>query len=137
MLVSVLEDADDLSSNGNKSITNTQGRTARQSWRAADRLSEADVRDLVDRYQNGATQGELATRYGISRGAVRRLLQEQGVELRTRGLTPEQVDQAVRLYSQGWSLARIGERLGVDAGTVHARLRELGVRMRDTHGRER
>jgi hypothetical protein len=95
------------------------------------------VADLVGRYRAGVTLSSLAEGYKISRGAVRRLLQREGVEMRRRGLTSEQVDEAMRLYGQGWSLARVGERLGVDTGTVHARLRERGVRMRDTQGRER
>jgi DNA-directed RNA polymerase specialized sigma24 family protein len=57
--------------------------------------------------------------------------------MRMRGLSAEQIDEAVRLYEAGQSLARIGERLGVDAGTVRARVVERRVRMRDTHGRER
>lgn len=51
------------------------------------------------------------------------------------GLSPTQVDEAVRLSVEGASLETIGPRLGVDAGTVHARLRERGLRMRDTQGR--
>jgi len=58
--------------------------------------------------------------------------------MRMHGLSPEQIEEAVRLYEAGWSLARIGTKLGVDAGTVQARLRERGMRMRmrDAQGRE-
>jgi hypothetical protein len=31
--------------------------------------------------------------------------------MRRRGLSLEQIDEAVRLYESGWSLARVGERL--------------------------
>jgi hypothetical protein len=54
-----------------------------------------------------------------------------------QGLSPKQIEEAVRLYEAGWSLARIGTKLGVDAGTVQAGLRERGVKMRDAHGRAR
>jgi DNA-directed RNA polymerase specialized sigma24 family protein len=43
-----------------------------------------------------------------------------------RGLSPDQVDEAVKLYKDGWSLARIGERMDVDPTTVLARLRGRG-----------
>ena len=52
-----------------------------------------------------------------------------------RGLSLDQVDDAIRLYDIGWSLARIGEHLRVDPTTVLNRLRERGIPTRDTHGR--
>jgi len=136
-LVSVLDEVHNPTVNRNETVTNTAGQTARAGWRAVDRLTEPEVTSLVEQYQDGATLVALAEGHKISRGAVRRLLQRDGIELRRRGLTPEQVDQAVDLYRRGWSLARIGEQLGVTANTVHTRLRERGVRMRNTHGRER
>jgi hypothetical protein len=64
-------------------------------------------------------------------------LRRHGVSMRRRGLSGEQVDEAVHLYGLGWSLARVGARLGVDATTVQARLRERGIAMRDAQGRPR
>jgi hypothetical protein len=40
------------------------------------------------------------------------------VPMRRRGLSPDQIDEAVRLYGEGWSLARIGEQMQVDPTTV-------------------
>ncbi|MGQ0776414.1 MAG: helix-turn-helix domain-containing protein [Pseudonocardiales bacterium] len=57
--------------------------------------------------------------------------------MRRRGLSLDQLDEAVQLYREGWSLARIGEQMGVDPTTVLTRLRERGLRRRDTRGRER
>jgi hypothetical protein len=59
------------------------------------------------------------------------------VRMRMRGLSPEQIDEAVRLYEAGWSLARIGDRMEVDDMTVLHRLRDRGVKTRDPQGRER
>ena len=80
---------------------------------------------------------QLGDRFGIDRRTVSQILHRHGVPMRRRGLSPEQIDEAVQLYDGGWSLAWIGERLGVNPSTVLARLRERGVRMRDTHGRVR
>lgn len=44
-----------------------------------------------------------------------------------RGLSPEQIDEAVRLYEACWPLARIGERMGADPTTMLTKLGE-GVR---------
>lgn len=68
---------------------------------------------------------------------VRVILRRHGVEMRRRGLSPDQVHDAIRLYEAGWSLARIGEHLNVDPITVLNRLRERGIPTRDTHGRAR
>ncbi len=75
--------------------------------------------------------------FGIARQTVGKILKHEGVTMRRRGLTPEQVDEAVRLYKAGWSLTRISERMNVDPTTVLSRLRERGVRTRDPHGRRR
>jgi DNA-binding CsgD family transcriptional regulator len=80
---------------------------------------------------------QLGDRFGIDRRTVSQILHRHGVPMRRRGLSPEQIDEAVQLYDGGWSLAWIGERMGVIPSTVLARLRERGVRMRDTHGRVR
>jgi hypothetical protein len=59
------------------------------------------------------------------------------VPMRRRGLSADQIDDAIHLYNLGWSLARIGQRLGVDPTTVLTKLRQCGIRTRDTHGRPR
>ena len=80
---------------------------------------------------------DLAHKFGIHRVTVSRLLRLEGVELRIRGLTADEIDVAVELYGQGESLARIGEHFDVDHGTVWRQVRRRGVNMRDTHGRPR
>jgi hypothetical protein len=80
---------------------------------------------------------ELSDRFNIERRTVSNVLHRHGVPMRRRGLTPEQVDDAIHLYNLGWSLARIGTQMDVTADTVRKRLLEHGVTMRDTHGRPR
>lgn len=48
-------------------------------WRVCDRLSEADVQNLVLRYREGATARELAEHFKIGMTSVKRLLREHGV----------------------------------------------------------
>jgi hypothetical protein len=66
---------------------------------------------------------------------VSTILHRHGVEMRRRGIAPDQVDDAIRCYDSGWSLARIGEHLKVDPTTVLSQLRRRGIPTRDTHGR--
>jgi hypothetical protein len=80
---------------------------------------------------------ELGARFGIERRTVSDVLHRHGVPMRRRGLSPDQVDDAIHLYNLGWSLARVGERLNLGRTTVLTRLRERGIPARDTHGRPR
>jgi hypothetical protein len=57
--------------------------------------------------------------------------------MRRRGLSLDQVDQAIHLYNLGWSLARVADHLVVDPTTVLNKLRERGVPTRDSQGRPR
>ena len=92
---------------------------------------------MISGYQSGATVSELGDRFGIERRTVSSILHRRGVPMRRRGLSPDQVDDAIHLYSLGWSLARVGDHLGVNHTTVLNKLRERGIPTRDTHGRSR
>ncbi len=85
---------------------------------------------MVEEYQQGTGTIQLAKLYGISRETLRATLRRAGLPQHERGLSAEQVDQAVQLYAAGESLARIGKRFDVDAHTVGRRLRENGVAIR-------
>jgi hypothetical protein len=75
---------------------------------------------------------ELGSRFGIERRTVSNI---RHGPMRRRGLSPEQVDDAIRLYELGRPLARVGTHLGVDHTTVLTKLRERGVQTHDSHGR--
>jgi hypothetical protein len=84
----------------------------------ARQLDIDQIQALIQGYTMGATTYELGHRFGIDRRTVSTILHRHGVEKRRRGLSPDQVDDAIRLYESGWSLARIGEHLKVDPTTV-------------------
>lgn len=86
-------------------------------------------------YHAGTSTTELATRYGIGKGTVLKVLREAGVELRWPRMTEPEIREATRLYESGLSLADVGKRLGRGYSTVHKALRRHGVKMRDPHGR--
>lgn len=110
---------------------------ARSKPKRARQLDAAQIRELIAGYEGGATVYELAARFGIERRTVGEILHRHHVPMRRRGLTPDQIDDAIHLYGQGWSLARVGRHLGVDGMTVLNRLRERGISTRDTQGRPR
>lgn len=92
---------------------------------------------LIQGYTAGARTYELGDRFGVDRRTVSAIIHQHDVPIRRRGLSPDQVDEAIHLYHLGWSLARVGEHLGVDPTAVRNRLQERGVGTRDTPGRAR
>jgi hypothetical protein len=103
----------------------------------ARQLDTNQTQALIQGYTAGATTYELGARFGIDRRTVSTILHRHGVDMRQRGLSPSQVDDAIHLYDSGWSLARIGNHLSVDSTTVLNRLRERDIPTRDTHRRPR
>ncbi|HEX3784271.1 MAG TPA: hypothetical protein VHX38_31825 [Pseudonocardiaceae bacterium] len=92
--------------------------------------------ELIAGYDAGRTVYELGEQFGIDRKTVSRILHRHDVPMRRRGLSPEQVDEAVRLRAEGWSTYKISIKMGTDQRTVQRRLGERGVGMRDTQERE-
>ncbi|MBB4930382.1 lambda repressor-like predicted transcriptional regulator [Lipingzhangella halophila] len=103
--------------------------------RAIQRPTDKHISDIVAEYREGATIRQLAIKHRIGRETVSKILKQSGVTMRRTGLTPEQVEEAVRLYTKGWSLAKIGNRFSVDGKTVWSRLTDRGVRMREPYER--
>src|SRR5258708_38889850 len=64
----------------------------------AKQLDAHQVQELIADYQAGATVFRLGDQFGISRQTVSKILRRHGVPIRRRGLSPEQIDEAVRLY---------------------------------------
>lgn len=56
-------------------------------WRIGDRLSEADLEQLLAAFTAGMSKKKLAERYGISRGSVRRLIERYGASKVSSGLS--------------------------------------------------
>jgi hypothetical protein len=94
--------------------------------RAEERLGPVGVGQLVADYLAGQSTKQLQRTYGLSQGAVLRLLDVAGVPRRQRGLSEAQVQEAVGLYTEGWSLTRIGDRFGKDHTVVKNALLKLG-----------
>ena len=63
-------------------LVSVSGNTANV-WRVSDRLSETDVRTLLDAYRTGTTTRTLAARYNVGTSTIKRLLKEHQVRRRT------------------------------------------------------
>jgi hypothetical protein len=74
----------------------------RNRLRRARRLDGDQVLQLIAGDQSGATIYELGDQFGIERRTVSNILHRHDVPMRRRGLSPDQVDDAIHLYNLGW-----------------------------------
>lgn len=97
------------------------------------KLSPAEVVELVDAYETGASQRELTRRFGLHEQTVRAHLRRQGVNLRPqRVLTDVQEAEAVRLYAEDmWTLAELAARFEVGQTAIRNVLVRRGVGRRE------
>jgi hypothetical protein len=105
--------------------------------KATQRLPPDTLQQLVTDYRDGMPTAQLMAIYHLSKGAILRIMDAQGVPRRNTAMSPVETITAIRLYRQGWSLARVGAHLNRDAGTIQHVLIRAGVPRRDSHGRER
>jgi len=110
-----------------------RGRLSNPSQR---RLSPADIDDLVDAYQAGATISQLAVEFGIHRTTVAGHLDRSGVPRHSEQTAwdDEILKQAAELYATGLSLADVADKFGIDPQTVANRFRRAGVAVRPRRG---
>lgn len=88
------------------------------------------IRELVSRYEAGASSHELRAEFGLAQGSVLKILEDHGVVRQRGGLSPEQRDEAVRLYDDGLGIQRIATQLDSSYSTVRRALLEACVAMR-------
>ena len=101
-------------------------RTTR-SVRRLRRLSDPEVDQLVERYQNGCSIHILARDFGIHRTTVTAQLKTGGVWRAPRRLTKAEASDAIKRYEQGWSLVRVADHFGVSSDAVRRALKRANV----------
>lgn len=72
----------------------------------------------MQRYQAGEQSTDLAKEHNIAKSTLLRLLAEQGVQTRQRGLTPEKEREIIRLRKQGFIIRDIAKRVGCSYDTA-------------------
>lgn len=94
-----------------------------QRYRIADRFAPKDLIAIAQRYQAGEHSTDLAKEHGIAKSTLLRLLAEQGIQTRQRGLTPEKEREIIRLRKQGLIIRDIANRVGCSYDTTRIFLR--------------
>ncbi|WP_443451447.1 hypothetical protein [Glutamicibacter arilaitensis] len=76
------------------------------------RLTEAQIQDVLRRYEAGEASAAVGKALGISKTTVISLLNEHGITIRGHGLTDQQKKQASRLRQSGFTLNEIARQIG-------------------------
>lgn len=100
------------------------------------KLTDADIDDLIKRYQTLEPIEEIAASFSISVSYLKSLMSKRGVrrpKVVRRALTPEQADELVRRYLAGESTKQLGPAFGISSRTVSDYLRRAGVKARPKH----
>ena len=100
------------------------------------RLSGAEIDQLIGRYRDGVSIGDLARRYEIHRTTVIHQLDLSGTARRRviRKMTDKSVARAAARYAQGASLAVVAREFGVHQRTLARELRQAGAPIRRRRG---
>lgn len=103
---------------------------ARKPRQRQTRLDNADLRKVIEAYQEGRSVYELAEQFVVTRQTVSAILERHGIKRRHNILGPDEIATAKRRYEAGDSYATIGEKLRVDPSTVRKALLGAGVESR-------
>ncbi len=98
------------------------------------RLEPALRKQIAAEYESGAATPSLCESYGLSKTGVLRVLRDEGVPLRRRPLTSDQVELATKMYEHGHPIAAIATRLDTSYNNVRQRLIKEGVPLRPRGG---
>lgn len=97
--------------------------------RIARQLRAHDIDELVDRYRVVRNVRQVAREFRISRATAAKHLGDRGVDT-SPGMSPADIEAAVRLYLGGLSSGRIGQQLGFDNHTILKAIRSAGIKVR-------
>lgn len=99
--------------------------------------TDANLDDLVRRYESGETVTDLMRVFGSDPRTIRKCLESRGVEFRVRGwrkpiAQPDWFPDAIRRYESGESLTVLGREHNVAPKTLKRMLDASGVHIRST-----
>ena len=118
-------------------VVDSRGRMVRAVGMTQTFLSPAQVDELVDLYEAGATLVELGERFGVHRRTAAAHLVRRSVPIRRRGLDECHLAEAVELYAGGLCLMEVGLRFGVSQQAVRRALANVDVPIRASGRRAR
>lgn len=97
--------------------------------RTRPRFTSDELNDMAQQYQTGKTLETIGDLYKISGKRVRRLLSDQGIQIRNTGggekITESSVDQIRLLYKKGHSCQKISELTSISYYTIRSHCSDI------------
>lgn len=103
---------------GSRAASENVERPAAASKRASARLTKRQNEDIRKLYRNGMRVVDIARELGTTEWTVHHRLSRMGVERRPHGLTPDELQNALRLYEGGESLRSLSQKFGCSDKTM-------------------
>lgn len=94
------------------------------------RLTAETIETIVARRKAGEKVKVLCKEYGISESGLGDLLVRAEAPVRIIPITPEDINEAVRLYESGLTVKEVVKQIGYSIRTIRRVLHERGVTMR-------
>lgn len=95
----------------------------------------SDITKLVEEFNKGSSQRQLAIQFGIHRETVGKLLREAGVNTSRHRIPEAKAREICRLYATGLSCISVGRQLGMHPSSIYSLLKRRGVKLRDARWR--
>ncbi|MBF2755965.1 MAG: hypothetical protein ISN29_12030 [Gammaproteobacteria bacterium AqS3] len=110
------------------------GRRPAKQTRRSRVLSDAQIEEMVRRYEAGESTDKLAEAFGVTDGTVASWLVENGVTLRGSSkslvLPDSTMDEICRAYQAGQPARQIAETYGFSSQFIVKRLKQRGIKIR-------
>jgi hypothetical protein len=94
------------------------------------RLGPDVIQQLIRDYEAGHSTTTLMRVYGLGKGTVLGILEEEGVKMRCQGIPEDRLSEVIRLYRAGHSLMRLSAQFDCSSETVRLLLLRAGVSLR-------
>ena len=113
-------------------FTDEFGETAkRKITQPQKRLSEKEIKSVIEEYQSGMSTYALARQYACDRHTISQCLKERGIKVTVEKITSEHdIKEIISLYQGGLKTEEVAERFGISDTTIVKHLHNNGVKMR-------
>lgn len=95
-------------------------------------MNSPDRARLLEAYASGIPVREIATRFGVHRATINRIVSESDVPLRNYKLSPSEQEKARKLFESGLSLVKVAEAMDISRTGARNAILAAGGTMRPT-----
>ena len=96
-------------------------------------INVIQIDEIANRYSNGESAPSIAKDFNVTKHAIYRILEKLKVKRRSshqQAISPDQIDNVVKMYEQGISTEKIGQKYKVSDVTIQNTLERIGIKRR-------